>query len=53
MHRAFHAGDAVRIHDGPWGKATMEVILGILDSSANQREVAMQHQVAYKGMGVA
>jgi phthalate 4,5-cis-dihydrodiol dehydrogenase len=33
-------------HDGRWGEATLEVCLGILQSAAEKREVAMAHQVA-------
>src|SRR5438093_6842554 len=32
-------------HDGRWGEATLEVCLGILESSAERREVRMAHQV--------
>jgi phthalate 4,5-cis-dihydrodiol dehydrogenase len=33
-------------HDGEWARATMEVCLAILQSSREQREVALTHQVA-------
>jgi phthalate 4,5-cis-dihydrodiol dehydrogenase len=32
-------------HDGRWGKATVEVVLAILQSARGGREVALQHQV--------
>lgn len=32
-------------HDGRWGEATLEVCLAILDSTAQHREIMMQHQV--------
>ena len=32
-------------HDGRWGEATLEVCLGILQSTAERREVYMSHQV--------
>jgi phthalate 4,5-cis-dihydrodiol dehydrogenase len=34
------------LHDGRWGKATVEVALAILRSSREQRDVALEHQVA-------
>ena len=42
--------DAVRhdrapIHSGEWGLATMEVCLGMLESAATGRDVALSHQV--------
>nr|WP_297457880.1 Gfo/Idh/MocA family oxidoreductase [uncultured Halomonas sp.] len=42
--------DAVRhdrapIHSGEWGLATMEVCLGMLESAATRRDVALSHQV--------
>ena len=33
------------LHDGRWGKATLEVCLAILSSSQNQREELLMHQV--------
>jgi phthalate 4,5-cis-dihydrodiol dehydrogenase len=33
--------------DGRWGKATLEVVLAILKSSKEKREIALSHQVAY------
>ena len=37
--------DAPVVHDGPWGLATLEVVLGILESAKTGREVMMSHQV--------
>jgi phthalate 4,5-cis-dihydrodiol dehydrogenase len=34
-------------HDGHWGKATLEVCLGIDQSARDRREVQMQHQSSY------
>ena len=34
------------VHDGRWGKATVEVALAILRSAREGREVALEHQVA-------
>jgi len=34
------------LHDGRWGKATVEVALAILRSSRDGREVTLEHQVA-------
>jgi phthalate 4,5-cis-dihydrodiol dehydrogenase len=33
------------VHDGPWGLATLEVVLGILESAKTGREIKMTHQV--------
>jgi hypothetical protein len=33
-------------HDGKWGKATLEVCLAILQSSRDQHEQRLFHQVA-------
>ena len=52
MCRATREDTPVRIHDAHWGKATQEVILGIIKSSEERREVFMEHQVAYSGQGV-
>ena len=32
-------------HDGQWGQATPEVILGIMRSARERREIFMEHQV--------
>src|SRR5258708_5379397 len=37
------------VHDGRWGKATVEVALAILRSSRENREVMLEHQVAVDG----
>ena len=34
------------VHDGRWGKATVEVALAILRSAREGREIALEHQVA-------
>ena len=34
------------VHDGRWGKATVEVALAIQRSSREGREIALDHQVA-------
>lgn len=52
MCRAVRADEPVRIHDAHWGKATQEVVLGIIRSSDERREVVMEHQVPYAAMGV-
>ncbi len=45
LHAAV-AGERPPIHDGRWGKATLEVCLAILESSRSRREVPLLHQVA-------
>ncbi|MCB0083722.1 MAG: hypothetical protein KDE47_22435, partial [Caldilineaceae bacterium] len=42
------AGVRLPIHDGPWGKATMEVAAAILQSSRERREIQMRYQVQLK-----
>ena len=37
------------VHDGRWGKATVEVALAILRSAQEGREIALEHQVAVDG----
>ena len=32
-------------HDGRWGTATMEVVLAIMQSARERREIPMSHQV--------
>ena len=32
-------------HDGRWGEATLEVVLGIMQSARERREIFMSHQV--------
>ena len=39
------------LHDGRWGKATVEVALAILRSAREGREIALEHQVAVDGSG--
>ena len=34
------------LHDGPWGMATLEVCLAMLQSAREGRDVALRHQVA-------
>jgi phthalate 4,5-cis-dihydrodiol dehydrogenase len=34
--------------DGKWGKATLEVVLAILQSSRERREIALSHQVPFE-----
>ena len=33
------------LHDGAWGKATMEVCSAVLQSARERREILLQHQV--------
>jgi phthalate 4,5-cis-dihydrodiol dehydrogenase len=33
-------------HDGPWGMATMQVCVAMLQSAREEREIVLQHQVA-------
>jgi phthalate 4,5-cis-dihydrodiol dehydrogenase len=42
---AIRSGQAP-LHDGRWGKATVEVALAIQQSAREGREIALQHQVA-------
>ena len=37
------------VHDGRWGKATLEVALAVLRSSQQNMEVLLEHQVAVDG----
>lgn len=53
MCAAIRGDRPVRIHDAHWGKATQEVVLGIVQSSEERREIEMRHQVPYQGIGVA
>jgi hypothetical protein len=32
-------------HDGRWGEATLEVVLAIMESARERRDVLMTHQV--------
>ena len=45
MRLAIRTGRAP-LHDGRWGKATVEVALTILQSARQGREIALEHQVA-------
>jgi phthalate 4,5-cis-dihydrodiol dehydrogenase len=36
-------------HDGRWGMATLEVVLGIMQSARERREIMMQHQIPTPG----
>jgi phthalate 4,5-cis-dihydrodiol dehydrogenase len=56
------AGDLVKLYDavtqnrpvftdGKWGKATLEVVLAILQSSKERREIALSHQVPFETAG--
>ena len=52
MYAAMREDRPVRIHDRHWGKATLEVVLAILQSAQERRDVELRHQVPYKGIGV-
>jgi phthalate 4,5-cis-dihydrodiol dehydrogenase len=45
LYNAVRSG-ARPVHDGRWGKATVEVALALLQSAREQREITLQHQVA-------
>ena len=45
LYRAVVHGEAP-LHDGAWAMATLEVLLGILRSAQDDRDVALTHQVA-------
>jgi phthalate 4,5-cis-dihydrodiol dehydrogenase len=45
MYRAWTNDAPLEYHDGPWGRATTEVCLGILESARERRELPMRHQV--------
>lgn len=45
MHQAIEQGRSP-FHDGAWGVATLEVCLGMLESSQTNTEIAMRHQVS-------
>jgi phthalate 4,5-cis-dihydrodiol dehydrogenase len=36
------------LHDGRWGMATMEVVLALVASSSERREIKLRHQVAVR-----
>jgi phthalate 4,5-cis-dihydrodiol dehydrogenase len=33
-------------HDGAWGRATLEVVLALIDSARERREILLSRQVA-------
>jgi phthalate 4,5-cis-dihydrodiol dehydrogenase len=37
------------LHDGRWGKATLEVALALLRSAREGREITLEHQVGVPG----
>lgn len=43
MYQALTTGRPVR-HDGRWGTATLEVVLAIMQSSREHREIMLAHQ---------
>jgi phthalate 4,5-cis-dihydrodiol dehydrogenase len=45
LYRAVVSGEAP-LHDGAWGKATLEICLAILQSAHERREIALAHQVS-------
>ena len=52
MHRAVSTDSPLRVHGARWGKATQEVVLAIIESSEQRREVYLEHQVPYAGTEV-
>ena len=38
-------GDRPVFHDGKWGEATLEVVLGMMESARERKEIFMSHQV--------
>ncbi len=52
LHRAISTDSPLRVHDARWGKATQEVVLAIIASSEERREVHLEHQVPYTGTEV-
>jgi phthalate 4,5-cis-dihydrodiol dehydrogenase len=49
--RAAVRGGRRPLHDGRWGKATVEVALAILRSAREGREITLEHQVAVDDRG--
>ena len=47
MYNAWANDAPLAAHDGRWGRATLEVCLGILQSARERREVSMLHQTSY------
>jgi phthalate 4,5-cis-dihydrodiol dehydrogenase len=39
------------LHDGRWGKATVEVSLAVLESARERREIQLSHQVPVRDAG--
>jgi phthalate 4,5-cis-dihydrodiol dehydrogenase len=39
------AGTRAPLHDGRWGKATIEVLVALLESARTHREVTLKHQI--------
>ena len=50
MHSSIRTGRKP-VHDGRWGKATVEVALAILSSAREGREVMLKHQVSVDDLG--
>jgi phthalate 4,5-cis-dihydrodiol dehydrogenase len=48
MRVAIRSGNPA-VHNGRWGKATLEVALAMLQSARDGREVVLEHQVAVDG----
>jgi phthalate 4,5-cis-dihydrodiol dehydrogenase len=49
IHHAIVNDAPVALHDARWHKATLEVLLGVMQSSKEHREITMHHQTPYKG----
>lgn len=47
LYRAIVHGEAP-LHDGAWAMATLEVVLGILESARAGRDVPLSHQVGLR-----
>ena len=45
LYEAWRTDRPLPVHDGRWGKATLEVCLAIRESAKERREVILQHQV--------
>lgn len=50
MYNAWIKDEPLPYHDGPWGKATLEACLAILQSGREHREVTLAHQVPPPGI---
>ena len=44
------SGERPALHDGRWGMATMEVVLAIMRSAAERREIVLEHQVPVRDL---